>query len=113
MLPKINRIAKKPEITAIFKNGRLFKNRNLNLRVLKNNLNLCRFIFIVSNKVAKKAVRRNKIKRWLREIVYKTLDKFNAGYDIMLVARPSIINQDFKDLNEELLASFSKMKILR
>lgn len=47
-----------------------------------------RFAIVVSSKVSKKAVERNRIKRVLRELIRERLDQFPAGADYLIVLRP-------------------------
>ncbi len=75
MLGKENRLRRKKDFEEIFKKGRSFKESFLVLKILKNNLKVSRFGFVVSQKVSKKAVVRNKIKRRLREIVGLNIKK--------------------------------------
>ena len=69
MLPKINRIKKKKDFEIIFKKGASFRNNLFTLRFLKNSLGINRFGFVVSQKVSKKAVVRNKVRRRLTEAI--------------------------------------------
>ena len=80
MLPRYNRLAKKKEIDLVFKKGRSSYNKSLGVKCLiNNNLTYNRFAVVVSNKVSKKAVIRNKIKRRLMEVLGRNLEKFGEG----------------------------------
>ncbi len=104
MLPKKNRIRKKKEIEKIFKRGRTFKEASLVLKTMRNDLGVNRFGFIVSQKVAKKANIRNKIKRRLREIIRLNLLKSDS--DNLFITLPGMEKNDFaetKRIAEKLL----------
>ncbi len=97
MLPKNNRLKNKKDFDRVFKEGSGFKNNFLALKAVKNNINASRFGFVVSQKVSKKAVVRNKIKRRLREIVKKKLDTVKKGIDVVLIVFPSLNDKDFSE----------------
>lgn len=86
MLPKINRLKKKKDFERVFKQGRGLKQDFLSLKFAKNNLEATRFGFVVGQKVSRKAVVRNKVKRRLREIARINLGNIKKGLDIVVVA---------------------------
>jgi len=96
MLPKENRLTKKKDFEKVLKQGKGFKQKTLFLKTIKNGLPQSRFGIIVSKKTAKKAVDRNKIKRQIREIFWKNIDKIKKGYDLVLIAWPLIKNEDYQ-----------------
>ena len=100
MLPKLNRIRKKKDFEAIFKKGKGFKNRFLALKIVKNNLPESRFGFVISKKVSKKAVIRNKIRRRISEAIRLDLEKIKKGSDVVLVAYPGIEKNTFSETTE-------------
>jgi ribonuclease P protein component len=99
MLPKINRIKKKKDFELIFKKGASFKSPSFILKVLKTSLEYSRFGFVVSQKVSKKAVERNKIRRRLSEIVKK--QKIKPGLDLVFISLASAKNKDFLNFKKE------------
>lgn len=112
MLAKINRLKKRKDFELIFKKGKKFKEDFLVLKIIKNNLNQSRFGFIVGGKISKKATLRNKIKRRLRELVRKKLEKIKKGFDAILIAKEGLENKDFWELEEIINKLFSKAKII-
>lgn len=78
----------------------MFREEYISLKVLKNNLNFNRFGFVVSGKVSKKSVERNKIKRRLRETVRLKLPGTGAGYDIVIVAKPEIKDKAYQEIEK-------------
>jgi len=79
-------IKKNGDFKKIFSRGKSVADRYLVLYFLKNNLEICRFGFVVSKKIGN-AVIRNRIRRLFREACRLNLEKFPAGYDFLLVAR--------------------------
>jgi len=87
MLSKQNRLQKNREFQRVFKNSRPVSLNNLSIRIAKNftkDQNI-RFGFVVSNKIDKRATRRNAVKRQLRETAGGLLSKLKPGYDIVVV----------------------------
>jgi len=60
---------------------------------------------VVSLKVSKKAVIRNKIKRRLREIIRQT--ELKQGFDFVIIAKPLIVNQNFQEIKQDLNEIFN------
>jgi ribonuclease P protein component len=107
MLVSKNRLRKKSDIDNVFKKGKTVTGDFIFLRAVKNNLDINRFAFVVSAKISKRAVVRNKIKRQLREIIKKNILKTKQGIDFVLIVKPQIINRKFEDIEKEINAIFS------
>lgn len=106
MLAKKNRLKNKKDIENVFKKGKTKTGKLVFLKIFKNNLDISRFAFIVSTKISKKAVIRNKIKRQLREIVRKNLSNIKSGVDIVIIAKPEIINKYFQIIKKDVEGLF-------
>lgn len=102
MLPKNNRLKKKKDFDKVFKKGKTIAGKLIFLKYLKNKLKINRFGFVVSLKLSKKAVIRNKLRRQLREVTRKKLPNIRPGLDIIIIAKPEIINKDYQDIKDEL-----------
>jgi ribonuclease P protein component len=106
MLPKINRIRKQKDFEAIFKNSKSFKNNLFIFKIAKNNLGLDRFGFIVSQKVSKKAVLRNNVRRRLAESVKSEINSTfknsqpREGVDVIFIALSGIEKREFVEIKE-------------
>lgn len=93
MLPKENRLPGHA-FALVKKEGSTLRSKNLTLKVLgERGEGPSRIGIIVSTKVSKKAVVRNKIKRRIRESVLKMLPKIKNGFDIVLIVRPIAVNE--------------------
>lgn len=112
MLPKLNRLSKSKEIEKVYKNGKSFFSKTLGVKVLKNGLEESRFAIVIGLKVSKKAVKRNLVKRQLREILRLNLEKIKLGFDVMLIARPGILEMDYKELEKEVFGTFKKLDLI-
>lgn len=60
------------------------------LKVKENNLGLNRFGIVVSKKIDKRSVVRNRIKRLLREILVNLNSKITPGHDMLFIVRKGI-----------------------
>ena len=111
MLPKENRLKKKRDFEQVFKRGIGLKEDFLFLKIKKNNFGKKRFGFIVSQKVSKKAILRNRIKRKLREIIREKLPSIKPGIDGVLVAQPGLEKKDFSEIKETINSLFKRAKV--
>ncbi len=68
---------------------------------------------IVSKKVDKRATRRNKVKRRIREIFRKNKNLFAKTIDLVVIARQNAGSLSFEDTKEELIKLYKKAGILR
>ena len=102
MLSRENRLRKRKDFDNIFKNGKAKTGGFIFLKFLKNDLNVSRFGFIVSLKIAKKAVVRNKIKRRLRQVIRNNINEIKPGFDIVITAKPEIVNKNYQEIKNEL-----------
>lgn len=116
MLPRVNRLKKNKEFERVFKKGQSFREGFLILRAVPNNLKNSRFGFIVSSKVSKKAVVRNKIKRWLRVAILselKKVDKTRELVDIIIIVKPGTIIKDFQEVQGVINKIFKKLENIK
>lgn len=74
----------------------------LYIKYKKNNLNKNSFKIIVSLKVSKKAVTRNKIKRRIREILRDA--NLNQGYEIVVITNKNILDKSFQEIKKCVLS---------
>jgi len=76
------------------------------LKVSENGLRVSRFGFVVSKKVDKRAVVRNKIKRILRSFVQENLKNIRPGFDFLFVSKKVIEKKELK--TEEVFKKYLK-----
>jgi ribonuclease P protein component len=109
MLSLINRIKKKKDFELIFKNSKSFKNNIFILKIAKNDLGISRVGLVISKKVSKKAVIRNKIRRRLSEAVKLEINNIKAGMDLVLIVLPEAEKKDFSEIKEAVKNAFIKI----
>ena len=112
MLSKAHRLHKEKDFKKTFQKGRSFFTKALGVKVLKNNLKTSRFGIVVSTKISKKAVVRNKVKRQIREVLRSQLDKVKPGYDVVIITLPAIIDKEYVDIEKDLKSAFKKLNII-
>ena len=110
MLKKENRLTKRKDFERVYKKGRGIKADSLFLKILENEQEATRIGIVISKKVSKRAVIRNKIKRRIREIVKK--NNFLPGFDLVIITYPQIKEKDFHQLEIEINQLFKKAKCL-
>lgn len=101
MLPQKNRLKKRKEFAYIHKNGKKLNAQHLSIIYIKSKLPIPKIGISVSNKVGN-AVKRNKVKRQLREIMRSNLPFLRNHQNIVLSAHPNISECDFSSLRTEI-----------
>ena len=73
-----------------------------------NNLNIS---FVTKKKIGN-AVKRNKIKRRLRNIMNDAVNKISikSNYSYLVIAKSTMLNNEFKKIKETLFQEFEKIK---
>jgi ribonuclease P protein component len=112
MLPKYHRLTKRKDFERIWKYGKGFFVKEIGFKLLKNNLDCFRFAFIVSTKISKEAVVRNKIKRRLREIIHKRLPAIKSGFDCIVVTRSGIEKLSYREMEEKIEEILTRLSLL-
>ena len=113
MLKKANRLTKSKEIAEVLKKGKAAYWPILMVKFLKNDLPYSRYAIIVSNKVSKRANKRNLIKRRIREIMRLAMSQVKKGYDAVIIASPKIINKQGKVIKYQELEKFLKTVLVK
>ena len=102
MLKRENRIRSKKEFFEIKNKGRVSYSPFFGWLFNKENDELKKFGFIVSKKISKKAVDRNRIRRILSEIIRKNLDKFENGTRLVFLTKQEILGKKTEEVESEI-----------
>ena len=100
MFAKKNRLAKTRDVKTALSRGRAFFSPLFTIKYLRAQEPTRRFTIVVSTKVSKKAVVRNRLKRLIREFVRKNLSYFSPG-DYAIVVKIAASKANSRDLLEK------------
>ena len=114
MVPRKNRLKNKKEFEKVFKNGEFFGGQYCTIRMLENKFSVSRFGFVAGKKLIKSIVRRNKVKRRMREIVRLFLreNKIKPGFDVITIAKERVLDVSYQELKKDLEGIFKRVKLL-
>jgi ribonuclease P protein component len=108
-LPGECRLAHKAEFDAVYREGRRRSSREFAIFVRANGLPVSRFGWSIK-KALGTAVRRNRIRRRLREIVRLHRREIAGGWDVVIHPRASVATADFAALTAELMKLLPREK---
>ena len=79
---------------------------------LNNKSNKRLNISFVTKKKLGNAVKRNKVKRRLKSIMNEIIKKIsiNLDFSFLVIAKPTMLNNDYKNIKETLFQEFKKIK---
>jgi ribonuclease P protein component len=100
-LTKEERISRKKEFDELFGKGKRQSTRNFQIISHPNQLGIRRLGLGVGRKVGK-AVKRNRVKRLLREFFRLNKTRLPSSHDYLFVAKPGSADLTYKETYEEL-----------
>ena len=117
MLSKNNRLKTKSAFAFTYKNGNVVFSNIITLYAGKNKLDKncpTRVGFVVSKKVHKRAVKRNRIKRLMREnvrLMFKNneADILNNYQSLIFFAKPQILDKNIYEIRNTILILLNKL----
>ena len=118
MLPKQYRLKKRIAFNATYKSGTSFHKNGVTLFCgkIKNNDAPTKIGFVVSKKIHKRAVKRNRIKRLMREAVrlhIKNIPNFDTKYmSLIFVASTKLLEKNFSEVDFAIKKLVQKAEIL-
>ena len=109
MLPKGNRIRKTREFERVFASKQSIPGRLLRLVYTSNNLPITRYGIIISTKVSKKAVVRNKLRRRLQAIISRCIEQLLPPKDIVIICSQLAGKAEYRDIEIDLKRVLEKV----
>ena len=113
MLSKINRLTKDKDFDNVFKSGKSSYDKLIGVKAEQNQTENSRFGILVSAKVSKKAVERNKIKRQIREVIRLQLEQIKSGYDVVIITLPVILGKDYQEIERSVNGCFRRLGVYK
>lgn len=109
-MKKINIIKKSEDFEKIIKNNKSIKSKYFYLYINKRENSVYRFGLSVGKKIGN-AVRRNKVKRQIKEIIHE--NDYQNNFDCIIIVRREINEIEFSKMKEELNNVFKNINILK
>ena len=113
MKSKILALSKNEEFKSLLKQKKI-SNKYVTIffgKLEKKNKNKLNISFVTKKKIGN-AVKRNKIKRRLKNIINEAVKNINLkfNYSYLVIAKPTMLNNEFKKIKETLFQEFKKIK---
>jgi ribonuclease P protein component len=102
------RIRKKKDFLFLYQKGYRIRGKYFNLIYHENDLGYSRLGIVVNRKIGK-AVVRNKIKRWVRELFRRNKNLIPLPVDMLVVATRGIEGVSWSDFREEYFRTLSRI----
>jgi len=107
MIPFRNRFHGHNSLRFVYKNGRIVRSRYATIKSSPNpNRHQPRMAVVVSKKVLKSAVRRNRIRRRIYDYIRNQTPRLNQNYDIVIIVSSSEL---LSMPSEELVAQLEQL----
>lgn len=124
MIPRQYRLKHMKDFEILFKEGRFVGGELVTIKYWKvdpNKYERRRYTaddlkigFVAGLKVSKSAVKRNRIKRQMREVVRLMLkeNKIKNGYMVAVIAKPAALGNVYQDFEKDITAVFKRAGLL-
>ena len=95
--PQLTMLTRPQDFAALQSDGTLRSHPLLSVRFLRTGLEVTRFGFSTGRKLGG-AVVRNRVRRRLREALRDMAPSFQPGWDVLIIARPALVDADHETL---------------
>ena len=103
-------LTKREQYVLVYQRGKTWIDSFVIMKVLPNDLSLSRYGFSVTKKLGK-AVRRNRLKRLLKEITRSQTVK--PGWDIVFIPRHAALTADYHRLEKAVTKLLTQAQLLK
>lgn len=110
MLSKQHKLRGKRAIDVLAKTGKRKASVFFIVKYKPNNQKTSRWVIVVSAKVHKSAVKRNRIKRQVREIVRQDIVPTLPSLDVLLVVKDAALGKEYSVLQDDLVGLFESIQ---
>ena len=104
---KSTSLTSSPEFERVYRNGSVYRGRLFSVHALPNTIGEPRLGLSVSKKVGT-AVKRNRVRRQLKEVFSTSAKRLPDDLDFVISARPAAAEASFLELNEEFSRSVQR-----
>lgn len=109
MLASKYRLKKKINFARIEIDGVMHQSKSFGMGIYnRKDKDVSRFGFIISTRISKLAVIRNKIKRIMSEVIRKNIKNIKNGYDVVFLIKPSAVKIEKEELEKETYEAVAK-----
>ena len=109
-MKKINIVKESKDFEKIIKNNKSFRTKYFYIYKQNHEENIYHFGLSVGKKIGN-AVRRNKIKRQLKEIISQ--NTYQKNFDCIIIVRREINSADFQQIKEDLNYALKKLLLIK
>jgi ribonuclease P protein component len=114
MLAKKHKLTGTKDFERVQKNGKVSQFADFGVAIVsREDTNLSRFAFIISTKIAKEAVDRNRIKRAMSEAVRIRSIELAPGFDVVFLAKTSIARVSTSEIMKEVYVALKDTNLLK
>jgi ribonuclease P protein component len=99
--PKDRRLLNRKDFVNLNRSGKRYRTGHFTVLYKENGLITARLGITVNKRIGN-AVRRNRIKRLIREFFRLNKESFQEGYDVIVIANRGAHDLEFNDIKEEL-----------
>ena len=125
MLPQEYRLTKMKDFEILFKEGKFYNSSLLQAKIWQiepgkyprrqYSIEDLKIGFVVSTKIAKRAVARNRLKRQMREVVRLLLkdNKLNTGFMILFMAKKECTGKEYGEIEKSVVEVLKKAGVFK
>ena len=110
MLNKAQKLNTK-QVGAVFDRGKFVHSPMMTLKWTAGNKET-KCAVAVGVKVAKSAVKRNRVKRQIRAMLYEVQAQISPGTHYVVIAGPGMLEREFADVQTDLMALLKKAQLI-
>lgn len=113
MLKRSFRLRTKQDFKRVYTKGKTLNTRFFRIKTVPNDLEYSRVGVVLSNKVIKKAAKRNRRKRQMREGLRTLFPFLKKGYDVVVIAQPAAAEVSYASMLEDMREGLRKIGFIK
>lgn len=115
MIPFKNRFHGHNSLTFTYKNGQTIRTKLFTIKFCPNpRKRFSRIAVVISKKVAKRAVKRNFVRRRIYSLLHPKIMQFNQNYDLIFIAHSlELAEINFSELEQKITTELKQAKIIK